>query len=136
MMSKSLGAALVLAASLLSAGCDYVDTTEVATPRMPQGAASAGSASSSVSYSGTIQPTLTRTCGPCHNSTAMTAGLDLTSYSGMFMISGVVVPGNAEGSLMIQRIERGEMPPGGRPGPTDNELAMIKQWINDGAPNN
>jgi hypothetical protein len=44
-----------------------------------------------------------------------------------------VAPKNADGSQIIQFIEDGSMPPGGRPRPTADELAILKQWIGESA---
>jgi hypothetical protein len=61
-------------------------------------------------------------------------GLNLTSYS--TALSGsqngpVIVPGNAEKSLLIQK-QTGEQPHFGQLSP--EELELVTQWINAGAP--
>jgi mono/diheme cytochrome c family protein len=45
-----------------------------------------------------------------------------------------VVPGKADDSPLIQRIEQGEMPPGKRPRPSADDLAILRRWIDGGAP--
>lgn len=45
-----------------------------------------------------------------------------------------VTPGNAAGSQIIQLIEDGSMPPGGRPRPSPEELATLKAWVTASAP--
>ena len=134
-MSRTIRLPSVLAAALLFLGCDYVDTKEVATPRVPQARAAAGGAGM-VSFAQDILPILTGHCGECHNDTARTAGLSLTSYAGITAAAGVVVPGDPDGSMLIQMIQDGMMPPGGRTPPTADELAALRAWILQGAPNN
>jgi hypothetical protein len=75
-------------------------------------------------------------CGRCH-------GLDGPGKGGMnfiqdrerLVVRNKLVPGKPAQSPIYQRIQDGEMPPAGakqRPGP--DELAVLKQWIEAGAP--
>jgi hypothetical protein len=45
-----------------------------------------------------------------------------------------VAPGDAARSQVLQFIEDGSMPPGGRPRPTPDEVATLKKWIDVQAP--
>jgi nitrate/TMAO reductase-like tetraheme cytochrome c subunit/mono/diheme cytochrome c family protein len=86
-----------------------------------------------LTYTDTIGPLFQARCGQCHASNAM-VGLDLTSYS--TALSGsqngpVIVPGDAEKSLLIQK-QSGEQPHFGQLSP--EELELVTQWINAGAP--
>ena len=76
---------------------------------------------------------LTAKCGSCHGSPLLMGGLNLTNYQGA--IAGgvhhdVVAPGDAAGSLMINKIIGG-----GHPGRLSQiQLAAVRAWINTGAP--
>jgi mono/diheme cytochrome c family protein len=45
-----------------------------------------------------------------------------------------VVPGKAAESALFQRVEQGEMPPGKGPRPGADEQAVLRRWIDAGAP--
>jgi hypothetical protein len=53
-----------------------------------------------------------------------------------------VIPGNPSGSYLIQKLEGApdivglRMPRNGPPYLTDAQIALIRQWIQNGAPNN
>ena len=53
-----------------------------------------------------------------------------------------VIPGNPSGSYLIQKLEGASdivglrMPRNGPPYLTDAQVALIRQWIQNGAPNN
>ena len=73
-------------------------------------------------------------CLACHNATQKTAGLDFSSRSGALKggeRGPALVPGDAEGSLLYQRVAAGEMPLG-NPLPND-ERDLLRRWIEAGA---
>ena len=80
---------------------------------------------------------LEKNCLGCHGPAQM-SGLDLRQRDTILKggkRGAAIVPGNAEGSLLYQAVAgKGElkMPPG-RPPLSTEELATIKQWIQDGA---
>jgi mono/diheme cytochrome c family protein len=99
---------------------------------------------SGVSYTAQIQPIFNAHCISCHSSPASpTYGdLDLTSYAGLMDSVGthapVVVPGNPDASYLVRRIEgtvTPQMPQGGSP-LSGVQIALIVQWIDEGALNN
>ena len=47
----------------------------------------------------------------------------------------VILPGNASESLLIQLVVEGEMPNRG-PKLTAEQIQIISEWVNAGAPNN
>jgi hypothetical protein len=53
-----------------------------------------------------------------------------------------VIPNNANGSYLVQKLEGAadivgrRMPPAGPPFLTDAQVALIRQWITEGARNN
>jgi mono/diheme cytochrome c family protein len=91
------------------------------------------------SFSRDILPLFAEECATCHGSMG---GWDSTSYQAV-METGtnapVVIPGNAENSLLAQKLQGtqtlgGPMPPGGEL--SDAEVRLVVDWINAGAPDN
>ncbi|MEJ2012294.1 MAG: c-type cytochrome, partial [Anaerolineales bacterium] len=91
------------------------------------------------SFQNDILPIFQADCSACHGSFG---GWDASSYDSV-MNSGnntpVVIPGDAAGSLLAQKMlgtqtEGGAMPPGGLL-PSD-QVQLIVDWINAGAPDN
>lgn len=85
-----------------------------------------------------VRPILANRCFGCH-STAPLGGLTMTSRNGLLKggkTGPAVVPGNINESLLVQTIEHTheklKMPMGGSKIP-DAEIAVLKQWIKDGA---
>ena len=112
-------------------------------------------ATPTVSFSQQIQaPILTPTCSTCHTDDGRTpaGGLNLKSGSSFAQLVNVtstgkpgatrVIPGNPSGSYLVQKLEGAadivglRMPRNGPPFLTDAEVATIRQWIQNGAPNN
>lgn len=96
-----------------------------------------------VSFSADIQPIFNASCTNCHGNNG---GVNLTSYqslmssTGNFYGNNVVVPGNAEASGLIDKLEPNpqngnRMPPPNGAISGDN-INKIRAWINEGALNN
>jgi formate dehydrogenase gamma subunit len=72
-------------------------------------------------------------CGMCHSSTSALGGLDLSDYQAALDggESGLaIVPGDPDASLLLTRQATGD-----HPGQLDgDELALVRQWIEAGAP--
>jgi hypothetical protein len=84
-----------------------------------------------------ILPILTARCLKCHGSTKPKAGLDLRTRSGMLEggeSGAALVPGSAEKSLLFAMIQKGEMPPPKSGKLTADQIALVKAWIEGGAP--
>ena len=91
----------------------------------------------------------TPSCATHHGPSGTAAGLDLSagqSYANLVNVPSTqvalnrVTPGDAENSYLVHKIEgrdgiEGQPMPVGPP-LTDEQIAMIRQWINAGAPNN
>ncbi|MEX0792501.1 MAG: PSD1 and planctomycete cytochrome C domain-containing protein [Pirellulaceae bacterium] len=83
-----------------------------------------------------IRPIFRAHCFDCHGATdEVEGGLDLRLVH--FQTTGgdsgaAVVAGQPEDSLLLQRVEAGEMPPGNEK-VTAEELATLRQWIAQGA---
>jgi cytochrome c len=83
-------------------------------------------------YNTNIQPIFLASCSMCHSSSSASAGLDLSTFAGAMKggkDGAVVTPGNSAGSLLV-KIQ-------GAPhfrNLTPEELALVEQWIDAGAP--
>ena len=99
---------------------------------------SVANAAGPVDYKLDVQPVLKQRCYGCHGALKQEAGLRLDSAT--FIRQGsesgaVITPGNSAG-LLIDRVSASEeaerMPPEGQP-LTDQQIAMLKAWIQQGA---
>jgi mono/diheme cytochrome c family protein len=109
------------------------DTSEPANPTSST-AAPAGS----VSFANDVMPIFQASCFECHGVKQIRAGLDLRTYDTILGGSFnhlVVSPGDSEGSLLIQQLVNGKMPKQGAK-LTDEQIKIIADWIDEGAPNN
>jgi mono/diheme cytochrome c family protein len=136
--------AIVIAGIATACGSDTPTTPAAPTPGPPP-----------VSFSTQIQAQiLTPTCAPCHTDEGRTpsGGLNLKQGSSYANLVGVastgkpgatrVIAGNPSGSYLVQKLEGAadivglRMPRNGPPFLTDAQVATIRQWIQNGAPNN
>ena len=90
-----------------------------------------------VSFHKQVLPLLVERCSKCHSEDVRIAGLTLTTAAGIKKGSQngpVVIPKQADDSLLYKRLKQEQMPPGGE-GKVFNEkeLALIRAWINAGA---
>lgn len=79
---------------------------------------------------------IARNCLECHNGSDKKGGLDLTQRERALAggDSGAALQAeDPDASLLLQRIEAGEMPPKGRTALTAEERALVRQWITSGA---
>jgi uncharacterized membrane protein len=91
----------------------------------------AGCDTSNVRYSTHILPLIQNTCQGCHSGSAPDGGIDLTTWAGVNAVAG---DGRLYGSVNhLQGYSA--MPKNGNP-LTDCQKAMIRIWIQQGAPNN
>ena len=91
-----------------------------------------------VSYANDIRPILESRCGSCHMGEFVSEGLDMNTYESLLAGSQngpVLIPGDANDSLLVQKITAGKMPKRG-PKLTPTQIQMITDWINAGALNN
>jgi hypothetical protein len=86
------------------------------------------------SFAKEVVPILVGKCGRCHvtGNRGDFAMRDYTELMRGTTAGRVVLPGNGEGSRIYQVIEEGDMPRGGGR-VTDDELALLKKWIDEGA---
>ena len=91
-----------------------------------------------VSYMQQVSPLFQSACGDCHGGDEPELGLDLTSYEAAMEGSDygtVIEAGDADGSLLIDMVVAGEMPVDADP-LSEEEIEMIRSWIDAGAENN
>jgi mono/diheme cytochrome c family protein len=95
-----------------------------------------------LSFAQDILPLLDEECYYCHNARRLKGGWDGSTYDGV-MATGdnapVVVPGDSRNSLLAQKMlgiqtEGDTMPPQGLLG--EDQIQLVIDWINTGAPNN
>ena len=89
-----------------------------------------------VDYNTQIQTIFTNSCTSCHMYGNASGGLNLTSYFSVMTNSNSgasIIPGDHANSLLWQRVNNGEMPPGNNPDLSSDEIDLIAQWIDEGA---
>src|SRR5574341_472706 len=90
--------------------------------------------SESLTWDGQIGALFAENCTMCHSGSAATGGLVLETYNDA-MLGGedgeIILPGDAEGSKLVQVQSEDHFA-----NFTDDELALIIEWINSGAPEN
>ena len=87
-----------------------------------------------LTWNDTIGPILQAKCSTCHGEGAL-GGLNLTTYEAAMAggASGpVIVPSDSQGSLLVQIQQSGDHPAVLTP----EELALVIEWIDAGAPEN
>jgi len=98
----------------------------------------APSVKTEVSYANDVQPILESRCGKCHMGEFVSEDLHMDTYESLMEGSDhghVIILGDADSSLLIQKLEKGEMPKRG-PRLTPVQLQVITDWIEAGALNN
>lgn len=99
-----------------------------------------------VSYANEVQPIFNQSCGgsACHVG-GIASGADLSTYSATMSSDGIqygslVVAGDADASALVDKIEPSpqfgsRMPLGGTP-LGNEQILIIRTWIDEGAQNN
>jgi cytochrome c553 len=93
---------------------------------------------SGVSFSTDVMPILKNSCVRCHGGERTSGGLNLTTYAALMNggeSGAVVIPGDAGASLLVTLSESGKMPKRGTK-LTPEQIQILKDWVNAGAPNN
>jgi mono/diheme cytochrome c family protein len=82
-----------------------------------------------------VQAVLRSHCAACHGPGGTgKGGFDYLLDRDRLIALNQIIPGQAGESALIQRIEQGEMPPGKRPRPSAEQVALLRRWIDAGAP--
>lgn len=95
-------------------------------------------ASTGVSFANDILPILNSRCLNCHGGDRVEEGLIVKTYSDLMAGSSngpVIIPGDAEGSLLVELVASQKMPKRG-PKLTPPQVQLIVDWVNQGAFNN
>lgn len=126
----------------LTHGSEYLSVAQAFEPKGVKAEAIAiTDINQAVVYSQIIHPIIERKCVQCHNPDKIKGGLRMDSYE-LLMEGGdsgeVIVAGNAAGSELVKLIhmepsEKRAMPPKGKTPLTENEMALIEWWIEQGA---
>lgn len=98
----------------------------------------ASSTSTEISFANDVQPILESRCGKCHMGEFVSEGLHMDTHGSLMAGSDngpVIVPGNADRSLLVQQLVKGKMPKRG-PKLTPVQIQTVSDWIDAGAPNN
>jgi mono/diheme cytochrome c family protein len=93
---------------------------------------------SALSYSKEVYPIFEASCIKCHGVEKVSRGLDLTSYDKTMTgsVKGpVILPGDADNSLLVKLIVEGKMPKQGAK-LTPEQVEIVRNWVSQGAPNN
>lgn len=96
-----------------------------------------------VSFSQDIQPLFNQRCVFCHGPNSIVAtgapnGLMLDTYENVIFGSNflpVLQPGQPENSTIVTMLEKGTMPAQGGP-LSEDQIALVRNWIAQGAPDN
>jgi len=112
-------------------GLDYPAPPSNLNPSPERAGTDAGAAAENCGTIKTEARTILETnCAPCHQAPAKSGGFDYVLDVDKLKSSGMVVPGNPEGSLIYSRIAAGEMPPQGQTQrPSRSDATVIYQWI-------
>lgn len=98
----------------------------------------APSTGTEVSFANDVQPILESRCAKCHMGEFVSEGLHMDTYETLMAGSDhgpVIVPGDADDSLLVEKLLSSEMPKRG-PKLTPIQIQTITDWIDAGAPNN
>ncbi|HTU25231.1 MAG TPA: PSD1 and planctomycete cytochrome C domain-containing protein, partial [Pirellulales bacterium] len=120
--------AIVFTALLVSSSLAAADDAAAPAAAQPKGM---------LSFEKDVRPILKAYCFDCHGAKSENkAKLDLRLRR--LMVAGgesgpAIVPGDAANSLLLERLQAGEMPPGKKKVPADG-IARIEAWIAAGAP--
>jgi hypothetical protein len=91
-----------------------------------------------VSFKNDVEPILQNRCINCHGGTQARMGLAFDSYDSLMAGSNngpVIIPGDPNGSRLIQLVQIGAMPKQG-PKLTPDQVQILIDWILAGALNN
>lgn len=78
-----------------------------------------------------VENILGRSCGECHGfDGSADAGIDSIEDLDVLASEGLLIPGDADASPLLQRMSSGTMPPSGFLAPTDDEIEQVALFVN------
>ncbi len=92
-----------------------------------------------VDFQNDVAPVLMKYCAGCHNTQDREGEFSLRTYDELLAGSAnglVIVAGEGAASRLIQVLRpdaEPAMPPEGEPRPTDEQIALLRRWIDEGA---
>lgn len=142
LMLVSVGGSAVCGRALAAEAGSGPTSAPVADKSEFASAKKAGSATSAPAFTDAVLPILNRTCVSCHGPEKVKAGLRLDSLEGITKggdNGAVIKPGKSKSSPLIQRLllplkHDDHMPPAEKPQPTAEEIALLRRWVDAGAP--
>ncbi|MGD8456456.1 MAG: hypothetical protein PVF83_08735 [Anaerolineales bacterium] len=117
---------------------DTMDEHPAATDEMPTETEAPSAEETAVSFANQVLPIFNSRCAQCHGGDRTFVGLDVLSFAALMSGSEngpVVVPGDADASLLVTLVANGQMPKAGAK-LTPDQLQLIADWINQGALDN
>jgi mono/diheme cytochrome c family protein len=91
-----------------------------------------------VSFERDVRPLMKAACFHCHGEDGVVEGALDVRLARLMTAGGdsgpAIVPGDAEGSYLLQRIRDGEMPPDEGHKLTPEQIETVRRWIDAGAP--
>jgi hypothetical protein len=84
-----------------------------------------------------VKPLLAKHCFACHGEEKLRANLDLRTVTGMLRggdTGPAIVRGEPSASLLLDLVGRNEMPPKKRQKLSATEVALLRRWVEQGAP--
>ena len=137
-----LGAAALSAEQvrLIRRWIDEGNFSAVQAPAKPQAGEGQGSAAGSSSlFASQVRPILASRCYVCHGPETQQNGLRLDSLAAVLRGSDsgrILIPGHSDQSRLMRRLQAQERPlmPYGGPPLSADEIAIIRKWIEGGAP--
>ena len=129
---------LSLIAVVILTACGTTAAPAPAYPNSDSAYPNSAAASGSVSFAKNVLPIFESSCFSCHGGDKTEKGLNLKTYASVMVGSqngAVITAGDAGNSLLFKFVSSGKMPKRGAK-LTAEQLDVIKNWINSGAPNN
>ncbi len=144
---KTYSILAVFSGCLLLSACGSDASGGLGSDIVDNGGNDNGNTTGPVSYSQKIAIIFQSSCGGsgCHINNSKD-GVNLTTYAQVMASHGtqynsrIVVPGNASGSPLVDKLGSspafGVRMPDGRPALSNAQITLIRTWINEGALNN
>lgn len=146
-MRSTFKVGFVFGMASLAMGCSDSSVEPTQTTTQVTAPATTAVVPDNVSYASDILPVLQQNCFECHQAGGKgekASGLNMETYEGLMKgtkYGPVINPGNSLTSTIVLLVEGRanqviKMPHDGRPSLSDQQVQVIKTWIDQGAQNN